>query len=158
MLNHEINIIFYKPEVKRCEVDHVASCDFTRTCTYPEGQISSLDHPSSYPERATCTWSIITHSRTFILLSFLEFDIPSLGQCDSSSVMIYNGDVETKEAAIDVFCNLWRPPSQLISAFNHLFIKFISGAVEPGTGFVAEYSQRRRDYSPDEVEQGGKDF
>ncbi|XP_072021058.1 uncharacterized protein [Amphiura filiformis] len=134
-------------KIQRCEIDHVASCDFTRICNYPKGQIASLDYPSPYPQRSTCTWNIITDPGTFILLSFTDFDIPSLGDCTSSSVTIYNGDTQSAESAIGVYCNYRPPPKTVVSAFNHVFIAHTSGAEESGHGFYAEYAQNRHESS-----------
>ncbi len=137
------------PEPQRCEVDHVLSCDFTRVCSFPSGQIASLDYPVPYPQRTSCSWRIITNAGTFILMSFLDFDIPSLGDCSSSSLAVYNGGFEVDDSRIGLFCNSRRPPLMTASAFNHLFVVLNTGAEEPGMGFVAEYSESRRQLNID---------
>ena len=76
-------------------------------------------------------------------MSFLQFDILSLGDCSSSSVSVYNGGYEVDEELIGVYCNSRRPPSTILSAFNHLFVVLNTGAEEPGSGFLAEYTQSR---------------
>ena len=125
----------------------MASCDFTRICNYPRGQIASLDYPIPYPQRTSCTWNIIADPGTYILLSFTDFDIPSLGDCTSSSVTVYNGDTQNDESVIGVYCNYRRPPNPVVSAFNHVFIAHTSGAEESGYGFYAEYTQKRHETS-----------
>ena len=77
-------------------------------------------------------------------MSFLKFDIHSLGDCSSSSVAVYDGSSEADEAVIGFYCNSRRPPATLVSAFNHLFVVLNTGAEEPGSGFIAEYGQNRR--------------
>ena len=45
--------------------------------------------------------------------------------------------------------NEQRPQGEILSEFNYLFLKFHSGAEEAGTGFIADYEQRRRDKAPE---------
>ncbi|XP_072046390.1 lactadherin-like [Amphiura filiformis] len=143
-----ISLIGCTSGVKRCEMDHLAGCDFTRVCTYHSGRIASVGFPEPYAQRSACAWSISTHPGTYISLTFLQFDIPSLGDCDSSSLTLYNGNAESSGTEIAVYCNQLVPPEEVFSDFNNLFLKFLSGAEETGIGFLAEYEQRRRDEVP----------
>ena len=129
-------------------MDHLAACDFTRVCTYHSGRIASVGFPKPYAQRSACTWTISTHSGTYIALTFVEFDIPSLGDCDSSSLILYNGNLDDKASVFAVYCNYRMPPDEVFSDFNKVFLKFLTGAEEPGIGFLAEYEQRRRDEKP----------
>ena len=131
-------------------MDHLAACDFTRVCTSHYGRIASVGFPEPYAQRSACTWAISTHSGTYIALTFLQFDIPSLGDCSSSSLQLFNGKSDNKASELAVFCNKQPPPedAEMFSDFNDLFLKFVSGAEEPGTGFLAEYEQRHRDKVP----------
>ncbi|XP_072043070.1 uncharacterized protein [Amphiura filiformis] len=138
-----IEIIGCAAGVKRCEVDHLASCDFQRVCTDQTGLIASLGHPGKYPQRSSCTWNIITDQGSYIYLSFINFDIPSLGECDSTSVIVYNGDTENEESEIDHFCNDRRPPDTILSDYNHILVVLQSGAEDAGSGFIANYAQHR---------------
>ncbi|XP_072020990.1 uncharacterized protein [Amphiura filiformis] len=134
---------------RRCEMDHLASCDYTKQCTYDKGRISSIGFPNPYSQRSTCSWHITTEAGTYIVLSFGHFDVPSLGQCDSSSLTIYNAHSDqNSETVLGNFCNEQRPLAELLSDYNYLFLKFHSGAEEAGTGFVADYEQGRRDEVP----------
>ncbi|XP_072043123.1 coagulation factor V-like [Amphiura filiformis] len=139
-----IEIIGCAAGVKRCEIDHLASCEFPRVCTHQTGLISSLGHPGKYPQRSSCTWNIITDQGSYIYLSFINFDIPSLGECDSTSVIVYNGDVESEEFKIDNFCNDRRPPDTILSDYNHILVVLQSGAEDAGSGFIAQYEQHSR--------------
>ena len=149
-------MVFFHTEIKRCEMDNVASCEFTRSCTYRKGHIASLDYPKPYPQRSSCSWNIVTEAGTSILLSFVEFDIQSLGDCDSSAVMLYNGNSPTGNLPFAIYCNSMRPPSVITSAFNSLFIELTSGAEESGLGFHATYEQRRRSDGSSKPTQGNR--
>ena len=142
-------IIFFSPGIRRCEIDHRASCDFTRECSYETGQISSLGYPEAYPQRSTCTWRIITDPGSYITMTFVDFDIKSLGFCDSSSLYVYNGQSLDEDLLIGQYCNDRRPPAISISAFNQLSLRLLSGAEVSGNGFVMDYVQktRVRDYT-----------
>ena len=124
-------------------MDNMASCDFTRTCSYRKSQISSVNFPGEYLKRSTCYWTITSDLGTYISLVFHSFDIPSLGECDSSSLTVSNGQDEEG----DVFCNSQYPPMfpvPILSNFNALYLKFQTGAEDAGTGFLAEYEQAKR--------------
>ena len=130
-------------------MDHLALCDYTRVCSHSKGLIASIDYPQLYAQRTTCSWAIITDAGTFIKLVFLDLDIPSIGQCDSSSLTISNSqDDEMEMFAIGTFCDTRRPPSSILSNYNQLFLTFRSGAEDAGNGFLAEYTQLRRDKVP----------
>ena len=135
-------------------MDHLASCDFTRLCTYEAGQIATLGYPGSYPQRSRCTWNIVTDQGSFIVLTFIEFNVASLGKCDSTSLNIYNGDREDGQLIIGQFCNSQRPPDEIWSDYNHLFLIMQSGAEEPGNGFLAQYVQSSRVNISAERDQG----
>ena len=129
-------------------MDHLAGCDLRRVCTYHSGRIASVGFPEPYSQRSACSWHISTYAGTYIALTFLQFDIPSLGDCDSSSLSLYNGNDESRSTELAVYCNQKVPPDEVFSDFNNLFLKFLSGAEEPGKGFLAEYEERRRDEVP----------
>ena len=127
------------------------SCDYTRTCSYEKGQISSVNFPGKYLKRSTCVWTLTSDLGSYISLEFLSFDVPSLGVCDSSSVTVSSN----KDFDGGVFCNLRRPPMTILSDFNILHIKFQTGAEDPGNGFLAEYEQMQRAFEID-VSQGNR--
>lgn len=135
-------------DIRRCEMDHLAACDYTRVCAYEHAQIASVGFPQPYAQRSACSWKISTRPGTYITLEFLQFDIPSLGECDSSSLTLYNGVTDNKGFELGAYCNVMKPPNEIFSDFNDLFLKFLSGAEEPGNGFLAEYEQQRRDEVP----------
>ena len=129
-------------------MDHLALCDYTRVCSHRQGQIASIDYPQLYAQRTTCSWAIVTDAGTYVSLRFLDLDIPSLGQCESSSLTVYNSERDVDASTIGVFCNEYAPPATILSDFNQLFLKFHTGAEDAGTGFLAEYTQLRRDKVP----------
>ena len=125
-------------------MNHVATCAATNMCTEPSGQLASVGYPSHYYQRSTCTWLIQTARGTFLHLWFLTFDIPSLGECESSSLTLYSALIDDDGAvAIGTYCNSKLPPSLTRSDFNFLYMKFHSGAEEPGNGFLVEYKELR---------------
>ena len=142
--------------IRRCEIDHRASCDFTRECSYETGRISSLGYPEAYPQRSTCTWRIITDLGSYITMTFVDFDIKSLGFCDSSSLYVYNGQSLNEDLLIGQYCNDRSPPAITISAFNQLFLRLLSGAEEAGNGFVMDFVQKTR--VSDHTKSPGKSF
>ena len=88
-------------------------------------------------------------------MTFPHFDIPSLGQCDSSSLTVYNHRSEDWDFILGVYCNAQYPDEVIRSDFNFLFLKFQTGAEEPGSGFLAEFEQVHRGGDDDELF-GGK--
>ena len=113
-----------------------------------------MGYPDAYPQRTMCKWNIITEHGTYILLTFFDFDVPSLGDCDSSSVILYNGDKERDPEKIDRFCNSRRPPDTILSDYNRVLVVLQSGAEESGMGFIARYEQKSRLF--DQFESDGK--
>ena len=109
-----------------------------------------MGYPDSYPQRTTCKWNIITEDGTYICLSFLDFDVPSFGECDSSSVILYNGDEDIGDLEIDRFCNSRRPPDTIPSDYNRVLVVLQSGAEESGMGFIARYEQKSRLFEKNE--------
>ena len=76
---------------------------------------------------------------TYISASFITFDLPSWGKCESTYINFYDGLTDTYNL-LGSFCNEHPPPTKLISSFNEMFVRFQSGQEEPGTGFLFQYN------------------
>ncbi|XP_072017119.1 uncharacterized protein [Amphiura filiformis] len=81
------------------------------------------------------------------MISLMTHNYSSVGQCDSSALTISNSK-DGDGHGIGTFCNVRRPPLSILSDFNQLFLTFQSGAEDSGNGFLAEYTQLRRDNVP----------
>ena len=83
---------------------------------------------------------IISPEGSYISASFIAFDLPSWGNCESTYINLYDGLTDTYDL-LGSYCNNNRPPENLTSSFNEMFIRFQSGQEDPGTGFLLQYKR-----------------
>ena len=120
-----------------CAIGHSA-CDSVHQCDGSTALIASANYPSHYFKTRKCTWKILSPEGTYISASFITFDLPSWGNCESTYIDFYDG-LTDKYDLLGSFCNNHQPPAKLISSFNEMFVRFQSGQEEPGTGFLFQY-------------------
>ena len=126
-------------ELPECQVRHT-SCDLTRKCTQPEGQLSSVNFPNQYfYQGSSCTWQIATRESTYITMRFLAFDVPSWDVCISSFLSIHDGPND-QSYVLGKHCNLHLPPTNMRTGFNFAYIWLRTTTGNPGAGFHLDYA------------------
>lgn len=106
--------------------------------TVPQGEISSPNFPEKYPPNMDCVWHFSTTPGHRINLQFTTFDIELHPECDSDSIIIYDGN-STDNPTLGRFCGPKLP--QIISSnSNEMYMVFKSDASVQRVGFVATHS------------------
>ncbi|XP_071948833.1 uncharacterized protein [Antedon mediterranea] len=127
---------------RNCETPgcHVITYESNVECNLADATFSTFNYPFDYSPGSRCTWYIESpSSSSFIRLTFLDFDIPSDALCQSDTIIVYDGEVESDDI-IGEFCNYNRPPEYVISSRTKMSLVFYSDSTVSGHGFQASYT------------------
>lgn len=78
----------------------------------------------------------------FINLTFQDFDIIGGENCQYDYLAVYDGDTNQRSNLIGRFCNTKKPPTEIVSSWNSLYLEFSSDADENGRGFSLKYASK----------------
>ncbi|XP_025084337.1 low-density lipoprotein receptor-related protein 4-like [Pomacea canaliculata] len=111
----------------------------SQTFTARSGFVSSPSYPNPYPNNQNCTSIICAPEGQRVTIVILTFDTQSgTNGCDRDYVQIRDGSSATSPS-LGTYCNK-SIPAVFRSAYNCLYIKFVSDSSVSGTGYSAIYT------------------
>ncbi|GIY78727.1 g-protein coupled receptor GRL101 [Caerostris darwini] len=117
-------------------------CSELHVCESPCGKIVSIGHPLNYQNNHRCRWLIRTEPSHFINLTLQDFDIVGGENCQYDYLAVYDGDTIQKSSLIGKFCNMKKPPTEIVSSWNSLLLEFSSDAETNGRGFSLKFASK----------------
>ncbi len=120
--------------------------------------MTSVNYPYKYASISRCRWHIHTEPATYVSLTFLDFDIPTVGNCNDDRLRIYDGGTSLNTPLLGRFCNSKPPPGDIDASFNEMYITFNTDDNIEGRGFQAEYHARTFKLKDKEQSNNGKQY
>ncbi|XP_069805659.1 embryonic protein UVS.2-like [Dendropsophus ebraccatus] len=101
------------------------------------GNFTSTNFPSTYPNNANCLWLIRTPAGQ-VALQFGTFDVQPSSSCTSDYLRIYDGPSKSSPVLLDRTCGKGQVPLMVASS-NQMLVEFVSDKDTPAVGFSATY-------------------
>ncbi|XP_049865550.1 cubilin homolog [Pectinophora gossypiella] len=103
--------------------------------TSEEGSIASPNYPLSYPNKASCEWTLSTSPGNRVYITFEQFDLEYSENCNEDYLEVRENNGAGR--LLGVYCGTDIPTNT--TAATKLFIKFHSGPENNGRGFLLHY-------------------
>lgn len=103
--------------------------------TSEEGSIASPNYPQSYPESASCEWTLSTSPGNRVYVTFEQFDMEYSENCNEDYLEIRENN--GIGALLGVYCGTELPTNTTTG--SKLYIKFYSNSKNTGRGFLIHY-------------------
>ncbi|KAM4689065.1 cubilin [Discoglossus pictus] len=104
--------------------------------TKSSGQIVSPNYPNKYDNNLNCKYVINADAETFVVLSFLTFELESGTYCNKDTVTIFS-DATSSVYPVNTLCGTTVPPP--VSTKGPMSIVLKTNADTPMHGFMASY-------------------
>ncbi|KAH8397671.1 hypothetical protein KR215_004540 [Drosophila sulfurigaster] len=102
-----------------------------------EGRLESPNYPLDYLPNKECVWKITVPKGFQVALKFQSFEVENHDSCVYDYVEVRDGP--TQDAAlIGVFCG-YKPPPNMKSSGNSMYVKFVSDLSVQKAGFSAVF-------------------
>ncbi|KAH8382434.1 hypothetical protein KR009_003503 [Drosophila setifemur] len=102
-----------------------------------EGRLESPNYPLDYLPNKECVWKITVPKGYQVALKFQSFEVENHDSCVYDYVEVRDGP--TQDAAlIGVFCG-YKPPPNMKSGGNSMYVKFVSDTSVQKAGFSAVF-------------------
>ncbi|XP_030376137.1 dorsal-ventral patterning protein tolloid [Scaptodrosophila lebanonensis] len=100
-----------------------------------EGRLESPNYPLDYLPNKECVWKITVPKGYQVALKFQSFEVENHDSCVYDYVEVRDGP-EQDAALIGVFCG-YKPPPNMKSSGNSMYVKFVSDTSVQKAGFSA---------------------
>ncbi|XP_017846556.1 dorsal-ventral patterning protein tolloid isoform X3 [Drosophila busckii] len=102
-----------------------------------EGRLESPNYPLDYLPNKECLWKISVPKGFQVALKFQSFEVENHDSCVYDYVEVRDGDAQDAPL-IGVFCG-YKPPPNLKSSGNLMYVKFVSDTSVQKAGFSAVF-------------------
>ncbi|XP_040266954.1 embryonic protein UVS.2-like [Bufo bufo] len=110
----------------------------SRLLNTPEGDFSSTNYPSNYPDNMNYVFLIRTPDGQ-VALTFNDFDLQISPNCTSDHIRIYDGPSRRAPILLNNTCGTSQIPT-VIGSTNQMLMEFVSDAAISSRGFSASYN------------------
>ncbi|XP_055381621.1 dorsal-ventral patterning protein tolloid isoform X2 [Condylostylus longicornis] len=100
-----------------------------------EGRLESPNYPLEYLPNKECVWKITAAEGYQVALKFQSFEVENHDNCVYDYVEVRDGD-NAEARVIGIFCG-YKPPPNMKSTSNTMWIKFVSDSSVQKAGFSA---------------------
>uniref|UniRef100_A0A1B6EBE4 Cubilin n=1 Tax=Clastoptera arizonana TaxID=38151 RepID=A0A1B6EBE4_9HEMI len=103
------------------------------------GELVSPMYPNTQPSKIPCIYKIEQSVGKAIKFNILDLKLDSTDSCLLSFLEVHDGDSENSPL-LGKYCETGKYPEEIVSTYNYLYIKFLSGSGIVDKGFRASYS------------------
>ena len=115
----------------------LGSCEHSLTDL--QGNFSSPNYPSNYPNHLSCTWSITVTPNSYIYLQFFNFSLEDDGE-DCRYDYVEVSDLNYPSGSIKIKRCGNQSPWCVWSMSNALHLRFVTDYSVSASGFIAHYA------------------
>ena len=115
----------------------LGSCEHSLTDL--QGNFSSPNYPSNYPNHLSCTWSITVTPNSYIYLQFSNFSLEDGGK-DCRYDYVEVSDSSYPSSSIKIKHCGYQSPWCVWSTSNVLHVRFVTDHIVSASGFMAHYA------------------
>ncbi|XP_034126839.1 dorsal-ventral patterning protein tolloid isoform X3 [Drosophila guanche] len=102
-----------------------------------EGRLESPNYPLDYLPNKECVWNITVPKGYQVALKFQSFEVENHDSCIYDYVEVRDGPSQDSQV-IGVFCG-YKPPPNMKSSGNSMYVKFVSDTSVQKAGFSAVF-------------------
>ncbi|XP_017142281.1 dorsal-ventral patterning protein tolloid isoform X1 [Drosophila miranda] len=102
-----------------------------------EGRLESPNYPLDYLPNKECVWKITVPKGYQVALKFQSFEVENHDSCVYDYVEVRDGPAQDSQL-IGVFCG-YKPPPNMKSSGNSMYVKFVSDTSVQKAGFSAVF-------------------
>ncbi|XP_055853298.1 dorsal-ventral patterning protein tolloid [Episyrphus balteatus] len=117
------------------KADFEAICGGELSVDESDGRLESPNYPLEYLPNKECIWRITVPKGYQVALKFQSFEVENHDNCVYDYVEVHDGD-SAESDLIGVFCG-YKPPPNMKSSSNTMFVKFVSDSSVQKAGFSA---------------------